>query len=151
MESEPSGNSDGNDSRLPFASESATVLPVVASSFSNLVNDDTLQGFAVMAKVAGEAEPQLSPSVVEPPLQPSVQTISELVESNIEVIVPVMNSINTTMSLDSVYAFKGIHDWQTQSWPKAKNCPPVFPWTGSWFHGTAIFAFWKLVQGFALC
>ena len=110
MESAPSGNADGNDSGLHPTSESVTVLAVVALLLSNLPNDDPLQGLEVMAKVAGQAEPQHLPSVVEPPLQHSVQTISEVVENDIEVIVPVQKTIKTTMSLDSVYAFKGIQE-----------------------------------------
>jgi hypothetical protein len=109
MESELSGVSDGNNSGLPPASDSATVLPVVSLPFSNLANDDPLRGLAVStAKVAGEAEPQRSPSIVKPALQSTNKSISELVENNIDVIVPVMKTINTTISLDSVYAFKGI-------------------------------------------
>ena len=42
MESEPSGISDGNNSGLPFASKSASMLPVDSSPFSNLGNDDPL-------------------------------------------------------------------------------------------------------------
>jgi hypothetical protein len=83
MESEPSGVSDGNNSGLPPASESAAVLPVVSLPISNLANDDPLQGLAVMAKVAGEAEPQRLPSVVKPALQSTNKSISELVENNI--------------------------------------------------------------------
>ena len=107
MDSEPSGISDGNNSGLPSASESASVLPVDSSPFSNLANDDPLRGLAVMAKVAGKAEPQHLLSVVKPPLQPTNQMIFDLVENNIEVTVPVIITINTTMSLDSVYAFRG--------------------------------------------
>jgi hypothetical protein len=95
MESEPSGISDGNNSGLPIASESASVLPVDSSPFSNLGNDDPLQGLAVMAKVAGEAELQRSLSVVKPPLQPTNQMIFDLVENNIKVTVPVIKTINT--------------------------------------------------------
>jgi hypothetical protein len=86
------------------------VLPVVSSPFSNLANDDPLRGLAVMAKVAGEVEPQRSPSIVKPALQSTNKSISELVENNIEVTVPVTKTINMTMSLDSMYAFKGIQE-----------------------------------------
>ncbi len=63
-----------------------------------------------MAKVAGEVEPQRSPSIVKPALQSTNKSISELVENNIEVTVPVTKTINMTMSLDSMYAFKGIQE-----------------------------------------
>jgi len=63
-----------------------------------------------MAKVAGEVEPQRSPSIVKPPLQPTNQMIFDLVENNVEVTVPVIKTINTTMSLDSVYAFRGTQE-----------------------------------------
>jgi hypothetical protein len=86
------------------------VLPVVSLPFSNLANDYRLQGLALMAKVAGEAEPQRLPSVVERALQSTNKSISEHVENNIEVIVPVIRTINTIMSLDSVYAFKAIQE-----------------------------------------
>jgi hypothetical protein len=66
MESEPSGVSDDNNSGLASASKNAKVLPVVSLPFSNLANDDPLRGLVVMAKAAGEAEPQHTPSVVEP-------------------------------------------------------------------------------------
>jgi hypothetical protein len=43
MESEPSKVSDGNNSGLASASESATVLPDISLPFSNLAYDDSCE------------------------------------------------------------------------------------------------------------
>jgi hypothetical protein len=152
MESEPSGISDGNNSGLPIASECASVLPVDSSRFSNLGNDDPLQGLAAMGKVAGEAEPQRLLSVVKPPLQPTNQMIFDLVENNIEVTVPVIKTIITTMSLDSVRIQGNTRVGRpTQPQSKARNYQSVFTWAGGWFYGTVLVVVWKLVQRLTFC
>ena len=62
-----------------------------------VANLDAMQGLEVMAKVAGNASPQATTPVKS----------NDLVDGSVEVVVPVIKTIQTAMSLASVYPFKG--------------------------------------------
>ncbi len=75
--------------------ESEAVLQT--TNHGEVANLATTQGLEVMAKVAGDASPQETTPV----------KLNDLVDGSVEVVVPVIKTIQTAMSLASVYTFKG--------------------------------------------
>jgi hypothetical protein len=63
----------------------------------DVLQTTTTQGLEVTAKVAGNASPQATTPV----------KLHDLVDGSVEVVAPVIKTIQTAMSLTSVYTFKG--------------------------------------------
>ena len=63
----------------------------------NHASTNPMQVLEVMARVVGEAEPHV---------MPPVEVILDLVEGDIEVIVPLSKMVEETISLASVYALE---------------------------------------------
>ncbi len=75
--------------------ESEDVLQT--TNHGEVANLAPMQGLKVMAKVAGNASPQVTRPV----------KLNDLVDGSVDVVVPVIKPVQTAMSLASVYAFKG--------------------------------------------
>ena len=72
-----------------------------ASHGEVLANLGQMQGLEVMAKVAGDASPQATLPV----------KVIDLVDGNVEVVVPVIKTIQMAMNLASVYKFQGTSEF----------------------------------------
>jgi hypothetical protein len=75
--------------------ESEDVLQT--TNHGEVANLAPMQGLKVMAIVAGNASPQATRPI----------KLNDLADGSVEVVVPVIKTIQTAMSLASVYTFKG--------------------------------------------
>ena len=78
--------------------ESEDVLQT--TNHGEVANLAPMQGLRVMEKVPGNASPQATRPV----------KLNDLVDGSVEVVVPVIKTVQTAMSLASVYAFKGTYE-----------------------------------------
>jgi hypothetical protein len=86
----------GSDMIVEMVGQPESEAVLQTNNHGEVANLATTQGLEVMAKVACDASPQETTPV----------KLTSLVHGSVEVVVPVIKTIQTAMSLASVYTFK---------------------------------------------